>query len=96
MKQDLIAADPMSATSITRWSLERLDVSAETLKANASLRDARKAYQAGDYGAARARLGSCEPPSPRRTGTQPLPRRLPEPDEDRKQATVHTTNPETG
>ena len=45
------------------------DVSAETLKANSSLSAARKAYQAGDYSAARAHLGSCSPPWPRLTGS---------------------------
>ena len=97
VKQELIDAES-GASDIDNAVLNNseVDVSAEALKANASLYDARKAYEAGDYGAARAHLGSCSPrwPRPTRSSTSlagPIRR-----SEDRKQATVHTRNPETG
>ncbi|MCV7441164.1 hypothetical protein H7K33_02890 [Mycobacterium paraense] len=76
------------------------DVSAEALKANASLGDARKAYQAGDYTAARAHLRAVQAtvnkanrklnPGPNVSAVTSVP------DQDRKQATVRAKNPDTG
>ena len=61
VKQDLIAAQSavgdLDSAVITNSST---DVSAESLKANSSLYDARKAYEAGDYSAARAHLRVVE------------------------------------
>lgn len=61
IKQELITA----ASNVGDLDNEVLtdgntDVSAESLKANASLHDARKAYEKGDYGAARAHLRVVE------------------------------------
>lgn len=74
------------------------DVSAESLKANASLGDARKAYQAGDYTAARAHLRAVQAtvnkanrklnPGPNVSAVTSVP------EQDRKQATVRAKNPD--
>ncbi len=76
------------------------DVSAESLKANASLGDARKAYQEGDYTAARAHLRAVQStvnkanrklnPGPNVSAVTSVP------EQDRKQATVRAKNPDTG
>lgn len=79
------------------------DVSAESTKANASLYDARKAYETGDYGAARAHLRVVEStvakanqklypgrPAPNVAAVDSVP------EDDRKQASVRTKNPDTG
>lgn len=76
------------------------DVSAESLKANASLGDARKAYQAGDYTAARAHLRAVQStvekanrklnPGPNVSAVTSVP------EADRRQATVRAKNPNTG
>jgi hypothetical protein len=95
VKQELIDAES-GASDIDNAVLTNagVDVSAESLKANASLHDARKAYQAGDYGAARAHLRVVQ--STVAKANQKLNPDAYPPDEDRKQATVHTTNPQTG
>ncbi len=79
------------------------DVSAESLRANSSLSDARKAYQAGDYTAARAHLravqSTVEKANRRLNPGQPMPNVAAVtsvPDADRKQATVRAKNPDTG
>ncbi|OBH06012.1 hypothetical protein [Mycobacterium sp. E3247] len=79
------------------------DVSAESTKANASLYDARKAYETGDYGAARAHLRVVQStvakanqklnpgrPAPNVAAVDSVP------EDDRKQASVRAKNPETG
>ncbi|ORV64978.1 hypothetical protein AWC03_03455 [Mycobacterium europaeum] len=79
------------------------DVSAESTKANASLYDARKAYETGDYGAARAHLSVVQStvakanqklnpghPAPNVAAVDSVP------EDDRKQASVRTKNPDTG
>ncbi|OBH27420.1 hypothetical protein A5692_24690 [Mycobacterium sp. E342] len=79
------------------------DVSAESTKANASLYDARKAYETGDYGAARAHLRVVQStvakanqklnpgrPAPNVAAVDSVP------EDDRKQASVRTKNPDTG
>jgi uncharacterized membrane protein YgcG len=95
VKQELIDAES-GASDIDNAVLNNseVDVSAESLKANASLHDARKAYQAGDYGAARAHLRVVQ--STVAKANQKINPAAYPPDEDRKQATVHTKNPETG
>jgi hypothetical protein len=79
------------------------DVSAESLKANSGLYDARKAYQAGDYTAARAHLqavlSTVDKANRKLNPGQPRPNVAAVtsvPGEDRKQATVQAKNPDTG
>lgn len=104
IKQELIAATS-SVSDLDNAVLTEsgADVSAESLKANASLYDARNAYDKGDYGAARAHLRVVE--STVTKANRKLDPRQPRPDvaavtsvpaDDRKQATVRTKNPETG
>lgn len=104
IKQELIAATS-SVGDLDDAVLNEggADVSAESLKANASLYDARKAYDKGDYGAARAHLRVVEATVAK--ANRKLEPRQPRPDvaavtsvpaDDRKQATVRTTNPDTG
>jgi hypothetical protein len=75
------------------------DVSAESLKANASLNDARRAYGAGDYTAARAHLRVVES-TVAKANRKLFPLNVDAvtsvPNEDRRQATVRTKNPDTG
>jgi hypothetical protein len=104
VKQQLIAAasdvSDLDSAVITNSSA---DVSAESLKASSSLYDARKAYEAGDYGAARAHLrivGSTvakanQKLSPVNTRAN-VDAVTSVPDEDRREATVRTKNPDTG
>jgi type II secretory pathway pseudopilin PulG len=80
-----------------------VDVSAESLKANSSLYDARKAYETGDYNAARAHLRIVESTVAKANRKlnpgQPTPdvdAVTSVPEQDRKQATVRTKNPATG
>jgi hypothetical protein len=78
------------------------DVSAESLKANSSLYDARKAYEAGDYTAARAHLRTVQSTVAKANmKLNPQLRRDVDsltsvPDEDRRQATVRAQDPDTG
>jgi hypothetical protein len=104
VKQDLIAAQSavgdLDSAVITNSST---DVSAESLKANSSLYDARKAYEAGDYSAARAHLRVVESTVAKANQKLGLVNVKPNvdavtsvPDEDRRQAAVRTRNPNTG
>ena len=100
VKQELIYAESdVSELDNAVVTNSSADVSAESLKANSSLHDARKAYEAGDYTAARAHLRVVE------TTVAKANRKLfpvnvdavtSVPDEDRRQATVRTKNPQTG
>jgi uncharacterized membrane protein YgcG len=79
------------------------DVSAESLKANSSLSEARNAFQAGDYTAARAHLrnvrSTVNKANRKLNPGQPIPdfdAVTSVPDRDRKQATVRTKDPNTG
>ncbi len=104
VEQELIAATA-DASDLDNAVLANTspDVSAESLKATSSLYDARKAYEKGDYNAARAHLDVVRStvakanqklnPSGNRADVQAV---TSVPDEDRKQATVHTKNPDTG
>jgi hypothetical protein len=104
IKQELIAAESdvsdLDTAVITNSSA---DVSAESLKANSSLHDARKAYEAGDYGAARAHLTVVRS-TVAKANQKFNPRNVQAnmdavasvPDEDRRQVTVRTKNPDTG
>ncbi len=104
VKQELIAAtsdvSDLDNAVITNSSA---DVSAESLKANSSMYDARKAYETGDYNAARAHLRVVESAvakaNQKLNPGQPGPNVgavTSVPEEDRKQATVRTRNPNTG
>jgi hypothetical protein len=104
IKQEMIAAesDVADLDSAVMTNAET-DVSAESLKANSSLSDARKAYQEGDYGAARAHLRNVR--STVNKANWKLNRGQPAPDfdavtsvpdGDRKQASVRTKDPTTG
>ncbi len=104
IKQALIAAES-GAGDIDNEVMTNsgVDVSAESLKANSSLHNARKAYEAGDYAAARAHLRVVESTVDRanqklgrvnsRPGADAV---VSVPDEDRRQAEVRTKNPDTG
>ena len=72
------------------------DVSAETLKANSSLSAARKAYQAGDYSAARAHLGVVRATVAKANRKLGIAAVTSVPVEDRRQASVQTRDPDTG
>jgi hypothetical protein len=104
VKQHLIAAasdvSDLDNAVITNSSA---DVSAESLKANSSLYDARKAYEAGDYAAARAHLrivGSTVAKANQKLSPVDSKANVDAvtsvPDEDRRQAAVRTRNPNTG
>jgi hypothetical protein len=74
------------------------DVSAESLKANSSLYDARKAYEAGDYAAARAHLRVVESTvakANRKLYPVNMDAVTSVPNEERRQATVRAKNPDT-
>jgi hypothetical protein len=82
------------------------DVSAESTKANASLYDARKAYQAGDYVSARAHLRTVRStvekanrklnPAAYQSNRPDVDAVASVPDGDRKQAQVRAKDPDTG
>ncbi|MBW0013931.1 hypothetical protein [Mycobacterium sp.] len=104
IKQELIAAESdvadLDNAVITNTGT---DVSAESTKANSSLYEARKAYQAGDYTAARAHLrnvrSTVDKANRRLDPGRPAPNVdavTSVPDEDRKQASVRARNPDTG
>lgn len=100
IKQELIAAaSDVSDLDSAVISNSDIDVSAESLKANSSLYDARKAYEAHDYAAARAHLRIVES-TVAKANRKLFPVNVDAvtsvPDEDRRQAAVRTTNPETG
>jgi hypothetical protein len=99
VKQELIAAEAQ-ANDLDNAVMTNsaADVSAESLKANASLNQARKAYEKRDYAAAQAHLRVLQ--SAVTTANRKLyphgdaPTSVP--DEDRRQAEVRTKNPDTG
>ena len=100
IKQQLIVAESeVSDLDNAVMTNSETDVSAESLKANASLYDARKAYNARDYSAARAHLGVVRS-TVARANRKLYPANVAAvtsvPDEDRKQASVRARNPDTG
>jgi hypothetical protein len=100
VKQELIYAESdVSELDSAVISNSSADVSAESLKANSSLHDARKAYEAGDYTAARAHLRVVES-TVAKANRKLFPVNVDAvrsvPDEERKEATVRTKNPDTG
>ena len=100
IKQELITAtsDVADLDNAVLTNSET-DVSAESTKANASLYDARKAYETGDYGAARAHLRVVESTVAKAKQKLHPGRRTPNvavPEDDRKQASVRAKNPDTG
>jgi hypothetical protein len=104
VKQELIAAaSGVSDLDNAVMTDSSADVSAESLKANSSLYDARKAYETGDYNAARAHLRIVESTVAKANRKlnpgQPTPNVdavTSVPEQDRKQAAVQTKNPATG
>jgi uncharacterized membrane protein YgcG len=97
IKQDLIAAESdVSDLDNAVVTTSGPDVSAETLKANSSLSAARKAYQAGDYSAARAHLGVVRATVAKANRKLNIIAVTSVPEEDRKQASVQTRDPDTG
>jgi hypothetical protein len=104
IKQQLIVAESeVSDLDNAVVSNSGADVSAESLKANSGLYDARKAYQAGDYSAARAHLRVVQSAVARANRKLYPDRPAPDvdavtavPDEDRKQAVVRAKDPDTG
>ncbi len=104
IKQELIAATSnVGDLDDAVLNNNETDVSAESTKANASLYDARKAYETGDYGAARAHLRVVESTVAKANQKLYPGRPVPNvaaigsvPEDDRKQASVHTKNPDTG
>ena len=100
VKQELIYAESdVSELDNAVLTNSTTDVSAESLSATSSLHNARKAYEAGDYSAARAHLRVVES-TVARANRKLFPVNVDAmttvPKEDRKQATVRTTNPQTG
>ena len=97
VKQGLIAAESdVSDLDNAVVTTSGPDVSAEALKANSSLSAARKAYQARDYSAARAHLGVVRSTVTKANRKLNIGAVTSVPEEDRKQATVQTTDPDTG
>ena len=97
VKQGLIAAESdVSDLDNAVVTTSGPDVSAEMLKANSSLSAARKAYQARDYTAARAHLGVVRSTVAKANGKLSIVAVTSVPEEDRKQATVQATDPDTG
>ena len=106
VKQQLIYAESdVSDLDNAVLTNSTTDVSAESLKANAGLHDARKAYEASDYTAARAHLRTVQSAVAR--GNWKLNPELPKPkpdldavtsvpDRDRRAAAVQTKDPDTG
>jgi hypothetical protein len=100
VKQELIYAESeVSDLDNAVLTNSSEDVSAESLKANASLTDARRAYGAGDYSAARAHLRVVES-TVAKANRKLFPVNVDAvtsvPNEDRRQAAVRTKNPNTG
>jgi hypothetical protein len=104
IKQEMIAAESdVADLDSAVISNADTDVSAESLKANSSLNDARTAYRARDYTAARAHLrnvrSTVNKANRKLNPGQPIPdfdAVTSVPDRDRKQATVQTKDPNTG
>jgi hypothetical protein len=97
IKQGLIAAESdVGDLDNALVTTSGPDVSAETLKANSSLSAARKAYQAHDYNAARAHLGVVRATVAKANRKLGIAAVTSVPEEDRKQASVQTSDPDTG
>jgi hypothetical protein len=100
VKQELIYAESgISELDNAVLTNSSVDVSGESLRANSSLHDARKAYEAGDYSAARAHLKvvqSTVAKANRKLFPVNVDAVTAVPATDRRQATVRTTNPQTG
>jgi hypothetical protein len=97
IKQGLITAESdVSDLDNAMVTESEADVSAETLKANSSLGSARKAYQAGDYNAARAHLRVVRATVDKANKKLGISAVTSVPEEDRKQASVQARDPETG
>jgi hypothetical protein len=97
VKQGLIAAESdVSDLDNAVVTTSGPDVSAEALKANSSLSAAHKAYQARDYAAARAHLGVVRSTVAKANRKLNIAAVTSVPEEDRKQATVQTRDPDTG
>jgi hypothetical protein len=101
VKQEMIAATAgVSDIDNAVMTNSDVDVSAESMKANSSLHDARKAYEAGDFGAARAHLKVVQSTVARANQkinpTANVSAVTSVPEADRKQASVQTRNPATG
>ncbi|MGZ4564126.1 MAG: hypothetical protein ACXVX6_11235 [Mycobacterium sp.] len=104
MKQQLITAtSDVSDLDNAVLTNSETDVSAESTKANASLYDARKAYEKGDYGSARAHLMVVESTVAKANQKLNPGRPAPNvaavgsvPEDDRKQASVRAKNPDSG
>jgi hypothetical protein len=104
IKQEMIAAesDVADLDSAVMTNADT-DVSAESLKANSSLSEARNALQAGDYTAALAHLrnvrSTVNKANRKLNPGQPIPdfdAVTSVPDADRKEASVRTKDPNTG
>ncbi len=97
VKQYLIAAESdVSDLDSAVVTTSGPDVSTEALKANSSLAAARNAYQTGDYAAARAHLGVVRSTVAKANKKLNIATVTSVPEQDRKQATVQTTDPDTG
>jgi hypothetical protein len=97
IKQGLIAAESdVSDLDNAVVTTSGPDVSAEMLKANSSLGAARKAYGAGDYSAARAHLRVLRTTVAKANRKLGIAAVTSVPEEDRKQASVQTRDPDTG
>jgi hypothetical protein len=100
IRQELITAES-DASDLDNAVVtnDSADVSAESLKANSSLYNARKAYEAGDYAAARAHLRVVESTvakANRKLYPVNVEAVTSVPNEDRRQATLRAKNPDTG
>lgn len=97
IKEGLIAAESdVSDLDNAVVTTSGPDVSAETLKANSSLSSAHKAYRAGDYSAARAHLRVLRGTVAKANRKLGIAAVTSVPEDDRKQASVQTRNPDTG
>jgi len=100
VKQELIYAESgVSELDNAVLTNSTVDVSTESLRATSSLSDARKAYEAGDYSAARAHLRVVESTvakAHRKLFPVDVDAMKSVPVQDRREATVRTTNPQTG
>jgi uncharacterized membrane protein YgcG len=106
VKQELIYAESdVSDLDNAVIASSSTDVSAESLKAYASLHDARKAYQAGDYTAAKAHLRTVQSAVAKANWklNPELPKPKPDldavisvPDAERREASVQAKDPDTG
>jgi uncharacterized membrane protein YgcG len=97
IKQDLITAESdVGDLDNAVVTTSGPDVSAETLKANSSLSSAREAYRTGDYSAARAHLRVVRATVAKAYRKLDITAVTSVPEEDRKQSSVQTRDPDTG